>query len=42
MAKRQKTTENSVPSAQPEETATLNLKITEQIDVMWKFLVFNC
>ncbi len=45
MTKRQKTIENSVPQAPPEDTATLNLKITEQIDGIiigiGKFLVFN-
>jgi hypothetical protein len=34
MVKRQKTIENPVLQSPPEDTATLNLKITEQIDDM--------
>ena len=31
--------ENSVSQAPPEDTSTLNLKITEQIDCMWKIIL---
>jgi hypothetical protein len=40
-AKRQKIIENSVHQEPPEDTATLNLKITKQINGIWKFLNFN-